>query len=152
MLHRQRAFTIIELMIAVAIIGALAAIALPAYSNYIERARNAQAVTEIAGIATSLKHYWEDNRQYPATLSVLFNPLPLDPWKNPYQYLAIDIDPAPNTGAVRKDKSLHPLNSDFDLYSNGKDGQSQKQLTAAKARDDIVRANNGSFIGLASDH
>jgi general secretion pathway protein G len=53
---------------------------------------------------------------------------------------------------VRRDKNLNPLNRDFDLYSVGKDGQTQTQLTAARARDDIVRAGNGSFIGKAEDH
>ena len=47
---------------------------------------------------------------------------------------------------------MNPLNTDFDLYSMGPDGQTQKQLTAAKARDDIVRAGNGGFIGKAEDH
>lgn len=149
---KQRAFTIIEIMIVMAVIGALAAIALPTYQGYLERTRVAQAVMDIAGISTKLEQYRLDNRQYPANLSDVINPVPLDPWGNPYQYLAIDIDPAPNKGAVRKDKSLNPLNSDFDLYSMGKDGLSAKPLTAAKARDDVVRANNGRFVGLATDH
>lgn len=45
-----------------------------------------------------------------------------------------------------------PINSDYDLYSKGKDGKSQKPLTAAASRDDIVRAGNGAFVGLASDY
>jgi general secretion pathway protein G len=45
-----------------------------------------------------------------------------------------------------------PINSDFDLYSVGKDGQSQDPLTAPVSRDDIVRANNGRFVGLASTY
>lgn len=149
---KQRAFTIVELMIVIAVIGALAAIALPIYQGHVEKTRVSRAVMEIASISTNLAHYWQDNRQYPPNLSDLFNPIPVDPWGNAYQYLAIDIDPAPNKGAVRKDKSLNPLNSDFDLYSRGKDGLSVKPLTGAKARDDVVRANNGSFIGLATDH
>jgi hypothetical protein len=51
-----------------------------------------------------------------------------------------------------KDKSLHPLNSDYDLYSMGPDGQSQTPLTAKASRDDIIRANNGGFIGVVEDH
>jgi len=45
-----------------------------------------------------------------------------------------------------------PINSDYDLYSKGPDGLSLKPLTAAPSRDDIVRANNGSFIGIAADY
>ena len=149
---KQRGFTIVEIMIVFAVMGSLAAIALPMYQGYVEKTRVAQAVADISGISTHLEQYWVDNRQYPANLSDMLNPVPLDPWGNPYQYLAIDIIPAPNRGAVRKDKSLNPLNSDFDLYSMGKDGLSSKPLTAARARDDVVRANNGRFIGLATDH
>ena len=43
-----------------------------------------------------------------------------------------------------------PINSSYDLFSQGKDGQSSPPLTASASRDDIVRANDGDFIGLAS--
>lgn len=47
------------------------------------------------------------------------------------------------------DRSLHPLNSDFDLYSMGKDGNTAKPITAKISQDDIIRANDGGFVGLA---
>jgi general secretion pathway protein G len=53
-------------------------------------------------------------------------------------------------GQPRKDRFLVPINTDFDLYSMGRDGESVPALTAAKSRDDVVRAANGSYIGLAS--
>jgi general secretion pathway protein G len=53
---------------------------------------------------------------------------------------------------TRKDKNLVPLNSDFDLYSKGPDGESVPALTAGVSRDDIVRANDGAFIGVAADY
>jgi general secretion pathway protein G len=53
-------------------------------------------------------------------------------------------------GQPRKDRFLVPINTDFDLYSVGRDGESVPSLTAAKSRDDVVRAANGAFIGLAS--
>ena len=149
---RQRAFSLIEIMIVVAVIGALGAIAVPSYQSYVERSRVAKAVMEISMIAGVLKPYWEDNRQYPPSLSVVLIPVPIQPWGTPYQCLASDIQPSPNRGAVRKDKNLNPLNSDFDLYSMGKDGRTVKPLTGAAARDDIVRADNGRFIGLATEH
>ena len=49
----------------------------------------------------------------------------------------------------RKDRFLHPINSDYDLYSMGKDGESVGPLTAKKSHDDVIRANDGSFVGLA---
>lgn len=150
--RRQSAFSLTELMVVLALIGALAAIAIPNYMDYRNRAKVATAISDINSIASALALYNKDNRTYPASLAALGINLPTDPWGHAYQYLAIDVDPAPNTGQKRKDKNLNPLNSDFDLYSMGPDGQTQKQLTAAKARDDIVRADNGRFIDVASKH
>lgn len=152
MRYRQAAVTLIELLIVVAMIGSLAAIAINSYQGYVERARVSRAVAEIAQIALMLERYNLDNRTYPATLAALRMDILNDPWGQPYQYLPIAVDPPPKVGKIRKDKNLNPLNSDFDLYSMGPDGQTQTQLTAAKARDDIVRANNGAYIGVAENH
>ena len=55
---------------------------------------------------------------------------------------------APPAGA-RRDRFLVPINSTFDLYSQGKDGNSVPPLSGPGA-DDIVRGNDGGFIGLGS--
>ena len=55
-------------------------------------------------------------------------------------------------GQARKDRFLVPLNSDYDLYSAGKDGKSRPPLSAQMSQDDIVRANDGAYIGLASQY
>jgi general secretion pathway protein G len=75
-----------------------------------------------------------------------------DPWGNPYKYLKIidNADPGVN-GKRRKDHSLVPVNSDYDLYSMGPDGDSKAPFTARASRDDIVRASNGAFIGPVSE-
>ena len=153
-MHRsQAAFTLVELMIALVALAMLAAIAVPSYRDYIDQAKRSQAISDIAIISMLIERFFSTNQTYPPNLAMLGVGVPAaDPWGNAYGYLAIDVDPAPNQGAMRKDKNLNPLNSDYDLFSMGPDGQTQKQLTAAKARDDIVRAGNGSFIGLASEH
>jgi general secretion pathway protein G len=57
-----------------------------------------------------------------------------------------------NRGQMRKDRNLVPINTDFDLYSMGKDGETVMPLTTPKSQDDIVRASNGAFVGLGSDY
>jgi general secretion pathway protein G len=58
----------------------------------------------------------------------------------------------PGNGDCRKDGKPNPLNSDYDLYSMGADGDSMGPLSATASRDDIVRANNGAFIGLGEEY
>jgi general secretion pathway protein G len=75
-----------------------------------------------------------------------------DPWGNPYQYLSFETVKGNDKGKFRKDRNLVPINSDYDLYSMGPDGKSSGPLTAAASRDDIIRAGNGSFVGIAEDY
>jgi len=75
-----------------------------------------------------------------------------DPWGNPYEYLRIAGGNLKGKGKLRKDHSLVPVNTDYDLYSKGKDGKSSTPFTAKASQDDIVRANDGWFIGLVSDY
>jgi general secretion pathway protein G len=76
-----------------------------------------------------------------------------DPWGRAYQYLRIDGGKTPGIeGYRRRDKNANPVNSDYDLYSMGKDSKTAPQFTAKNARDDIVRANDGAYYGLAENH
>jgi general secretion pathway protein G len=145
-------FTLLEIMFAIVIVAALAAIAIPSYKNYIEKLKVNEAIAEISEISLAIERFHSVNLTYPASLAQLGVAFPLDPWGHPYKYLAIAVTPPPNTGHVRRDRSLTPINTDYDLYSMGKDGLTATQLNSSKARDDIVRASNGEFIGLASDY
>jgi general secretion pathway protein G len=146
---RTRGMTFIELMISLLIVGVLAGIAIASYQNYRDRIRVAQAITDIGAMSVTVKHYMADNPGPPASLNDVGFGSKLDPWGRPYYYL--DLTTQNGKGKSRRDKSLNPLNSDFDLYSAGKDGLTQTQLTAHNSRDDVIRANDGRFIGLASD-
>jgi len=141
-------FTLIELILALAILGILASVAIPLYAGYIEQARNEAAMADIRGISSVLTTFFADNTFYPDSLAQVGYATYLDPWGNPYQYL--NIQTAKNKGHMRKDRFLVPINSDFDLYSMGKDGKSVPPLTAKDSRDDIIRANDGAYIGPAS--
>jgi general secretion pathway protein G len=146
---RIKAFTIIELLITISILGVLAGITVPIYTQYKVKLNNVIAVTDIINIQVAVESYFQAKDVYPNALTDIGMDLLLDPWEAPYEYLNLAGVPI---GQMRKDQALVPINSDYDLYSKGPDGASVKPLTAAASRDDIVRANNGSFIGLASDY
>src|SRR5438552_19023247 len=59
-------FTLIEVMITVAVIAILAAVALPNYFDYVTRSRIVEAKTNLADMRTRLEQYFLDNRAYPA--------------------------------------------------------------------------------------
>lgn len=149
--RRVRAFTLVELLLVIAILGTLSAIAVPSYNNYIDKGRNATAMADIGEMQLLIARFQAERGSLPNTLAQAGVSTLLDPWGRPYQYLIIaGVNPEPP--GVRKDHHVHPLNTDFDLYSMGKDGVSQAPLTAQASHDDIIRANDGRFVGLASDY
>lgn len=143
---RIAGFTLVEILVVLGVIGVLTSIAVPVYKWNKERQKVDTAIVDISVIALALKGIEMDNREYPETMPEDLQKL--DPWGNPYQYLRMQ---GASNGEKRKDKSLVPINTDFDLYSMGSDGRSVGPLTAQQSRDDIVRAANGRFIGTAAD-
>ena len=170
-------FTIAETMIVIAIIGLLTTIAVPTLLNYRSKATHALVISEIRLLQQEILLYQVNNMHLPDDLSDITLGNMSDPWGNPYQYLKIaeddedendngngngngndnddDIANEENSenekkNKPRKDHFLVPVNSDFDLYSMGKDGDSKAPFTAKASHDDIVRASNGKFIGLVT--
>lgn len=135
-LHRQlrlmkklAAFTLIELMVVIVILGILAAFVVPRITKRPEDAKVTKAKIEISNIEQALELYYLDTGTYPTTeqgLQALIEKpsggdipenwkeggylakrkLPVDPWGNPYVYVSPGFQ-----------------NEDYDLYSLGKDGQ-----------------------------
>lgn len=145
-------FTVIELLVAIAVIAALAAVAIPSYQSHRNKALVAQAASDVKSLDVLITQYYADNMSFPDSLADVGKSSMLDPWKRPYRYLRLSPLTPSAAGQMRKDKNLVPINSDFDLYSMGKDGASMPALTASPSRDDIVRGSNGRFVGLAKEY
>lgn len=133
--------TLIELMAALGIMSILASVGYGWYAAYAERVRVTEAVSEIGRIELAIAAYATRPDRLagglPANLSELGLEagLTTDPWGRPYQY--------------RRDAPT--LSPDYDLYSLGRDGASDRSGGGGGSRDDIVRGAGGSFIGRRAD-
>ena len=108
-LRRSRGFTLIEIVIAVAILAVLAAVVMPRVIGRVDEARVARAKSDVQALVTSLNLYKLDNFNFPSTEQGLealvaqpggqpearnwkqggyIERLPSDPWGNDYQYLS----------------------------------------------------------------
>lgn len=129
----RKAFTLVEIMLVVIIIGALAAMIVPRLSGRSEQAKVSVAQADIqAHLATALKLYELDNGMFPLTsqgLTALRSKPSSDPaprnWRGPY----IEKDPVDPWGNPYVYISPGTHRSDYDLYSKGKDPDS--------AQDDV---------------
>lgn len=151
--RQRRAFTLIELLIVLAIIGVLASVALVQYGVYIERVRVTRAILDIEAIGSEIDGQIGEGAPPPLDLASV-GLVRSDPWGFPYRYLRLrDGAGRPvNQGSAKRDRFLVPLNDDYDLFSIGKDGSTNRRLVHATSRDDVVRANNGAFIGRADQY
>lgn len=145
----QRGLTLIELLLGVTLLGIVTALVVPMVANHVREVRTERARAEIRGINTEILAHLQREGELPATLEDLEPRRRTDPWGHQYRYL-------PFTGPgwraeARKDRFLVPINTLFDLYSVGPDGESRPPLQAGPSLDDVVMANDGGWIGVAAE-
>lgn len=143
-------FTIVELLIAMGIFLVVSAMAVPALTDAIKAAKIGRAVADIRTIGEAALGYYAENGAPANTLTDIGYDQQLDPWGSAYRYLPITA--TTNRTLLRTERFVVPINQYFDLYSMGADGQTAAPLTAPQSQDDIVWANDGTYMGLASNY
>ena len=150
--QRSKGFGLLDMVVTMVVAAMLVSLAIPTYDMFVTRAKVSAAIGDISKLSLAVESFrLNNNDRIPLTLEETGVVVPLDPWGQPYEFLNIPAAGG-GVGALRKDGQLNPLNTDFDLYSVGRDGESAGPLSAEQSRDDIVRANNGAFIGLGEDY
>lgn len=132
-----------------AIFATLSVIATTMYSSSKNSANIAKATSDIMLISGAIERYNTVNNQVPPDLATIGMDTLVDPWGNAYVYQS--FVGLTGKGKMRKDKNLNPLNTRYDLYSMGADGQSRMPLTNPVSQDDVIFALDGNYIGLASN-
>jgi type IV pilus assembly protein PilE len=92
-MNRSKGFTLIELLLVVAIIGILAAVAIPSYSKYVVKAHRTSAINGLLELASRQARYYTTNNKYATNMTVLgyaSNPMPLDSAGSRYFDLSVE--------------------------------------------------------------
>ncbi len=145
-------FTLVEFIVVLAVLAILATIGMRVYTRFLDKARNTRTIAEIRLLEKEITNYWDEYQTLPGTLADIGHGFMLDPWKNSYWYINFETTPKAGKIRRRKEDKGDPLNDDYDLYSMGKDGISAPSLSDDSSKDDIVRADDGNYVGLVSGY
>ena len=149
-----RGLTILELMVTMMGFATLMAIALPVIEGAQEDLRLHEAVTDIQVIQFEVITYEFKYGTIPETMDDMNVPEDIltDPWGRSYQYLNyVWGDAQTPKQKPKKDQFLKPINTAFDIYSMGPDGETAENLNSNDAKDDIIRAADGEYLGVAEE-
>lgn len=130
---KYKGFTLAELLVMVTILGILVSVAVPGYSDYREKMDITTAIADVKDIELAIERFRARRQRFPDSLAEINMDGRLDPWGNPYQYLNIadtseqdqrrgKVGKGKDKENMRRDRNLKPINSDYDLFSSGKDG------------------------------
>ena len=126
-----------------AVLSTLIIVAVPAVDDREDRMHMVEVRKDFGIMEARIQRYFAENGEYPGSLEEIGLDGD-DPWGNPYRYVR-SADEMGN-GQVRTTHLDAPVNRDFDLYSTGPDGSSLSHLVSLASRDDILRAERGSFV------
>lgn len=136
-----------EVLLALGILSILSMMGSLVYGEALDKARLTRAIAEIRTLEKEVAAWEIDRSTLPEDLAAIGRDGLLDPWGRPYVF--VNFAAAGNKAKPRKDRFLVPVNSTYDLYSKGQDGESKAPFTARMSHDDVVRAADGAFVGLA---
>ena len=142
-MRRQKGFTLIELLIVVAIIGIIAAIAIPNLLNAINRGRQKRTMSDMRTISTSLGAYGTDNVFYPRGISTF------EEMRGFLSPIYIKTFPATDGWGTPYGFGSETAGSNYTLVSYGKDraaGQLPLVETKTNSFDCDIVQQNGSFM------
>jgi type IV pilus assembly protein PilE len=94
-MQRYRGFTLIELMIAVAIVAILAMVAIPSYSAYVMRGHLAEASAGLAAMRAQMERHYQDNRSY-ATVGAFTTPCAADATTRTFGHFVVSCSGTPD--------------------------------------------------------
>lgn len=137
-------FTLVELLVVTVILGVLSIIGMSSFAEFRIKARIATTASEIKTIESYISAYALEKGALPAGLADLGKGDLLDPWGHSYEYKPYVA------GSMRV--SGDELNTDFDLFSKGEDGLYALSLLESTSKDDVIRVNEGGWIGLAEKY
>ena len=141
---------IAELWIVIPACVILLTIGVPRFRLVVEQSRVSVAIGEVRQISRSIDSYRLLNGLcYPQTLADVGQGDRLDPWGNPYEYRLLATR---SRQPGRTDREGEALNTDYDLFSTGRDGRTLAPVSAEPSQDDILRAANGLYFDRASKY
>jgi len=138
--RKQKGFTLIELLIVVAIIGIIAAIAIPNLLNAIDRGKQKRTMADLRSLGTAIESYSIDNNVYPAAA----NMTALEPSIEP-----IYIRTAPAADGWSRAFDVTSTNTLYTVGSGGKDGGALTLVNGGGATgsfNDAIIFSNGQFV------
>ncbi len=131
-------FTLIELLIVVAIVGIIAAIALPNLLNALDRGKQKRTMADLRSIATAVEQYSIDNTIYPTSAGIVNLKTMLEP---------LYLRDAPAVDAWGADFIVDSTSTDYTLGSGGKDGGALNFIGGQTTNfNDAIILANGQFV------